>query len=158
MAEDQSGSPPTDSESGVQAPASAGSPPLPPLPPLSVPSFAPSESSAPPLGTSGTGDYSIGTTGPAPKGRAKLVFLLVAVVVLVGAIGGVFLMADNGPAPVAVKSPTEANADLYAAAMTSGSFHYVNVASGTDRSGSHLNTDRRQRSNRRRPEHDQCRR
>jgi hypothetical protein len=69
---------------------------------------------------------------PDPKGRGKLVALLVGVVVLLCAIGGgVVFATHHGSTPTAIQSPTEANSALYAAAMASGSFHYVDVSSGS---------------------------
>ena len=46
--------------------------------------------------------------------------------------GGVVFATHGSTSPAAVQTPTEANADLYAAAMASGSFHYAVVSSGTD--------------------------
>jgi hypothetical protein len=56
----------------------------------------------------------------------------VGLVVLVGVIcGGVVLATDGESSPAAITSPTQANAQLYAAAVASGSFHYSSVSSGT---------------------------
>ncbi len=59
--------------------------------------------------------------------------LLIGLVVLVVAVaGGLVFATHKGSSPTAIQSPTQANADLYAAAMASGSFHYVDTSSGTD--------------------------
>jgi hypothetical protein len=130
MEEDQGGWPPTDSESAVQQ-APTGLPLLPPVP-MAVPSFPPPpEPPTPPWATTAD-DLSVASTGAVSKGRAK-VGLMIGLVVLVGAIaGGVVFATHSGTSPPAIQTPTEANSDLYAAAMASGSFHYVVVSSGTD--------------------------
>ena len=133
MTEDQGGWPPTESETWEQ-PAPTGLPLLPPLPPPSVSSVAPRPETPapPPLGAFGTNDFSVASTGRASNGRAKLVVLLAGLVVLVGAIAGsVVFGMNNGPSPVAIQSPTAANSELFAAALSSGSFHYSDVTSGT---------------------------
>ena len=67
----------------------------------------------------------------AAPGRGKLAALVVGVVVLVGAlVGGLVLLTTHRTASAAITSPTEANSKLYAAAVDSGSFHYVSDSSG----------------------------
>lgn len=124
------GWPPTEGDSSAQ-PAPPGLPLLPPLP-QAVPSLPPPPGPpAPPVVTS-SGHFSVAPTSTARKGRAK-VGLLIGLVVLVGAVaGGVIFATQGNLTPAAIPSPTQANSDLYAAAMASGSFHYVVISSGKD--------------------------
>jgi len=58
--------------------------------------------------------------------------LVVALVVMLCAVtGGAVLVADSGSPAVVIQSPSRANSTLYAAALASGSFHYVDVSSAT---------------------------
>jgi hypothetical protein len=60
------------------------------------------------------------------------VALTVSALVLVGAItGGIIHFTESGVPPVAIQSPAEANSKLYAAAVASGSFHYVDSSTAT---------------------------
>jgi hypothetical protein len=69
--------------------------------------------------------------GPA-NGRGKLVALVIGAVVLVAAVtGGIVHFTGNGAHPVAIQSPAEANSKLHAAAVASGSFHYVDRSTAT---------------------------
>jgi hypothetical protein len=59
--------------------------------------------------------------------------LLIGLVVLVAAVfGGAVVIAHKSSSPAAIQSPAQANTGLYAAAVASGSFHYVDFSSGTD--------------------------
>jgi hypothetical protein len=120
MAEHQVGWSWSDSEASVQ-PAPVSLPPFPPLPPLSVPSWPPL--SEPAIAPQGPRDFSAVPVGRASNGRAKQVALLTA--------GGVIFFTNRASTPIAIKSPAEANATLYAAAVAAGSFHYADVTTGT---------------------------
>jgi hypothetical protein len=73
--------------------------------------------------------WAVRADGPA-EGRGKLVALVIGAVVLVAAVtGGIVHFTGNSAHPVAIQSPAEANSKLYAAAVASGSFHYVSVES-----------------------------
>jgi hypothetical protein len=69
--------------------------------------------------------WAVRADGPA-KGRGKLVALVIGAAVLVAAVtGGIAHFTESGTPPVVIHSPAEANSKLYAAAVASGSFHYV---------------------------------
>jgi len=112
--------------------APEGLPLLPPPPPPPVPgSPPPFEPLAPGRGATSSGDFSASTAVRASNGRGRVAVVVVGVIVLVSAVAsGTLLLSKSGSSPAVIQSPTVANSKLYAAALASGSFHYVSIASG----------------------------
>jgi hypothetical protein len=62
----------------------------------------------------------------------KLVILACGTIALVCAlVAGFIVVIGVGPATAVINSPTQANSTVFAAAMASGSFHYLSVSTGT---------------------------
>ncbi len=101
----------------------AGLPLLPPFTPL------PGELSTPP-GPSTASDFAVSSSSKR-TGSTKVAVAVAGFVLLAAAVtGGLFVATDNGPAVVATATPIAANAELFGAALTAGSFHYTSVGSG----------------------------
>ncbi|MGH9079858.1 MAG: hypothetical protein ACRDYE_07270 [Acidimicrobiales bacterium] len=105
---------------------------LPSLPPLFLPGTPPAPAAASPAPRAdGAGDFAATSNGAFRRARGLSTFLVLLVVILGAVAGGTVLLANKGPTSPAIQSPSQANAQLYAAAMAAGSFHYTDVSSGS---------------------------
>jgi hypothetical protein len=101
------------------------------LPPLSVPVVAQPRPEAPSPAV--VGDFSVAAPRRTRRSPGRLAMLVVLLVVAVAAIaGGVVVLTNSGSTPAGIQAPAKANAALYAAAMSSGSFHYSGTSTGTE--------------------------
>ncbi len=131
MVDQQAGWTPDDIKESIFS-APGGLPLLPsiPPPPYSAPTAPPPLPSAPVAPPPGPpSDVWIAVTDRPATGRGKMTALLIGAVVLIAAVGGgVDRLVAGGSTPSPIQSPAEANSMLFAAAVNSGSFHYVSAS------------------------------
>jgi hypothetical protein len=78
------------------------------------------------------GDFSVGAPRRTQRSTGRLATLVVIVVAVVAAsTGGVVVLTISSSTLAVFQSPSRANAALYAAAASSGSFHYSGTSTGT---------------------------